>query len=427
MFKDNFLWGAATAATQIEGAYLQDGKVPSIWDDLSFGRVRYNETCHNACDHYNRFREDVALLKQIGVNSYRFSVNWSRIVVDEKGTVNQKGLQFYGELIDLLLQEGITPLLTIYHWDLPMWAYDRGGWKNPDCIDWFVDYTRILIDAFSHKVKHWFTFNEPQCFVALGYRDGVHAPFEKLPLPQVYKIARHVMLAHGKAVKAMREAAKQPLCIGFASANSCHCPVEDTPQSIEAARERTFRGEDPFSIAFWSDPIMLGKRTSVQDFLSDEDLKIICQPLDFYAYNTYSAALLPEQHHSGMPKNTLFWTIRPECMYWSVRFYAERYQVPLLVSENGLANLDYVMSDGRVHDTNRIDFLKQYLASLKRAAAEYDVMGYLYWSFMDNFEWAEGYDIRFGLVHVDYPTQKRTLKDSAAYYREIIRTNGRDL
>ncbi len=427
MFKKDFLWGAATAATQIEGAWLQDGKVPTIWDELSFGRVRYNETCHDACDHYHRYREDVALLKQIGVNSYRFSVNWARIVTDEKGTVNEKGLAFYNDLIDLLLAENITPLITVYHWDLPMWAYDRGGWKNPKCIDWFVEYTAILIKAFSHKVKYWFTFNEPQCFVALGYRDGVHAPFEKQPLPQVYKIARHVMLAHGKAVMAMREHARQPLHIGFVSANSVHCPVDESPESIEAARQRTFQGEDAFSIAFWSDPMVLGKRTPVQDFLSDEDLRIICQKLDFYAYNTYSGALLPQQCYSGMPKNTLFWTVCPECMYWSVKFYAERYRLPMLVSENGLANMDYVLSDGRVHDANRTDFIRTYLTSLKKATEEFDVMGYLYWSFLDNYEWAEGYDIRFGLVHVDYRTQKRTLKDSAVYYGQVIRTNGSNL
>ncbi len=427
MFKPDFLWGAATAATQIEGAHLEDGKVPSIWDDLSFGRVRYNETCHTACDHYHHLEEDVVLLKQIGVNSYRFSVNWCRIVTDEKGAVNPEGIAFYNRLIDLLLEAGITPLITVYHWDLPMWAYDRGGWKNPACIDWFVEYATVLVKAFSDRVSFWFTMNEPQCFVALGYRDGIHAPFEKLPLPQVYKIARHVMLAHGKAVAAMRQAAKQPLKIGFASANSCACPADDTPEEIEAARQRTFQGEDPFSIAFWSDPMVLGRRTAVQDFLSDEDLAIICQPLDFYAYNTYSSALIPQQCYSGMPKNTLFWTVYPECMYWSVRFYAQRYKLPMLVSENGLANMDYVTSDGKVHDHNRTDFLKTYLTSLKKAAAEFDVLGYLYWSFMDNFEWAEGYDIRFGLVHVDYRTQKRTLKDSALYYREIIRSNAERL
>ena len=430
-FKDNFLWGTSTSATQIEGAYLQDGKSLSVWDALSYdGRIKNNETTCVACDHYNRYKEDIALMRKIGVNSYRFSINWARVVVDAKGTINEKGLAFYNDLVDELLKADIQPMVTLYHWDLPMWMHDRGGWKNPEVVDYFLYYVDVVVKALSDRVKYWITFNEPQCFVEYGYGWGVHAPFEKNPRAEVDKISRNVMLAHGRAVSLMREAAKQPLQISFSPANYTTCPKDESLEELERAKKITFDGTNVDSVSYWSDPIVLGKRAMGQEFLSDEDLKVIAQPLDFYSYNIYHAIQDKEnpRFYVGMPKTAnVGWPITPECLYWAAKYYAERYQLPIIVTENGMANIDYVMSDGCVHDPQRSDFIKTYLQALKKASDEVDVVGYYYWSFIDNFEWAQGYDARFGLVYVDYSTQKRTIKDSAYVYRDIIQSNGENI
>ncbi len=429
-FKKGFFWGTATAASQIEGAYLQDGKSLSIWDGLPFdGRVKNNENANVACDHYNRYREDIELMKEIGVNSYRFSINWARIISDSQGTINQKGLEFYENLVDGLLKADIEPMITLYHWDLPMWAHNRGGWKNPEIIECFLHYVQVVVSALSDRVRYWITFNEPQCFVEYGYGWGAHAPFEKNSRTEVDKIARNVMLAHGKAVSLMRKIGKQPLKITFSPANYTTCPRYDSKEEIERAKEKTFNDLNVDSVAYWSDPIVLGKRSIGQDFLSDEDLKIICQPLDFYSYNIYHSTRDNENERFfvGMPKTALGWPITPECLYWSAKYYYERYHLPIMVSENGMANIDFVMSDGHVHDPQRIDFIKTYLQALKKAREEVEIIGYQYWTLMDNFEWAQGYDARFGLIYVDYRTGKRTLKDSAYYYRDVIKSNGENL
>lgn len=434
-FSDNFLWGAATASHQIEGAYLDDGKGLNIWD-MCEGHVMNGDDGKFACDHYHRFREDVAIMKKLGLKSYRFSVSWARIFPDASGVVNEKGLAFYKELVDELVKAGITPMCTLYHWDLPMWIHELGGWQSKESIELFTKYAEVMVEALSDKVKYWLTFNEPQCIVLGGYREGVHAPFMKLGEKEINDITRNLMLAHGYAVIRMRECAKQPIMISSAIASSMVLPMSENEEDIERAREVSFsRNEDWYRECWWCDPVYLGKNAPGFDFLSDEDLKIINQPLDYYAFNIYNAANWVSAEnanedgiYTGHPRTAMDWIITPTALYWVTRFAYERYKLPIIITENGMANIDFVMSDGEVHDPQRIDYVRRYLKELKRAVDEgIPVIGYQYWSLMDNFEWAFGYSRRFGLVYVDYRDYTRTLKDSAYFYAEVIKTNGENI
>ena len=434
-FQKDFLWGAASAAHQIEGAYLDDGKGLSIWDALIDGKVAYGENARIACDHYHRYLEDVSIMKSLGLKSYRFSVSWARIFPDNSGVINEKGLEFYRNLVDELTRAGIEPMCTLYHWDLPMWLHDAGGWANEEIIFHFARYAEIVVNALSDKVRYWFTFNEPQCFVYNGYVCGGHAPFLTESRQTVEAVTRNVMLAHGRAVQKIKEISKLPPLVGFAPTADVYIPASNSPEAIEIAKEATYGIADPRFTRWWSDPIVLGQRPDGMDFLSDEDLAIIHQPLDFYAYNVYTAADCNPDHtvsegriYEGMPRTTMDWAIEPECLYWSARFLHERYKLPILVAENGMANVDFVMRDGKVHDPQRTEFLIRYLRALKKAAGEgIPVIGYQYWSLMDNFEWTCGFCKRFGLIYVDYRTGERIVKDSAYDYAEIIRTNGDSL
>ena len=434
-FSKNFLWGAASAAHQVEGAWDEDGKTPNIWDAFAKGNVAYGNDGKVACDHYHRYKEDVALMKKIGLKSYRFSISWARIYPDDSGKVNEKGLEFYKNLVDELLNAGIEPMCTLFHWDLPMWLHEKGAWETDEGIDAFVQYAATCVEALSDKVKYWLTFNEPECFVDAGYGWGAHAPFLKVGQERLLAITRGVMLAHGKAVKRMREVAKQPILIGSAQAACVTSPVDETPEEIEKARVSTFETSRPCFCSWWADPVYLGKRQVGTNYLSDEDLKIICQPLDFFAFNMYNAdgygAPKNESNprsYPGYPMTAMDWHITPECLYWGARFCYERYGLPIMITENGMANIDFEMLDGKVHDPQRIDYVQRHLRYLKRATEEnIPVLGYQYWSIMDNFEWAMGYSRRFGLIYVNYVTQERILKDSAYFYSEVIKTNGENL
>ncbi len=434
-FSENFLWGAASAATQVEGAYNEDGKGLTIWDALIDGHIKYGDDAKIACDHYHRYQEDVRLMKKIGLKSYRFSISWARIFPDNSGKVNEKGLRFYVDLVNELIAAGIEPICTLYHWDLPMWLHEQGGWQNENNVSHFVQYAETVVKRLSDKICYWVTFNEPQCFVGAGYGSGGHAPFMQLSAADMAIVTRNVMLAHGCAVQKMRQVAKQPLKIGFAPTCAIITPKQNTPEDIEAAKKETFDNVQPYSVAWWSDPIVLGKRPKGMEFLSDDDLKIICQPLDFYGYNIYTTAdyEAPEnttckRAYQGIARTAMGWVIAPECLYWSARYMSERYKLPLMITENGMANTDFVMLDKQVHDPQRIDFLQRYLRCLKKAVEEgVDVIGYQYWSLLDNFEWTEGYEKRFGLIYVDYRTGERTIKDSAYFYAEVVKTNGKNL
>lgn len=425
-FSKDFLWGAASAAYQIEGAYDEDGKGMGIWDALSNGHVKHGENGNVATDHYHRYKEDVAIMKKLGLKAYRFSVSWPRVMPAE-GKINDQGIQFYQNLVDELLAAGIEPMVTLYHWNLPMWLHEKGGWTWGGMPEAFAEYTKIVVEALSHKVRYWMTINEPSCFAGMGYVTGVHAPFiqeRSLVLP----VMRNIMLAHGRAVQVIREVSRCSPKIGMALCGTVAEPRDDSQECMDQARWEMY-GNDRmalFNSAWWGDPMILGRLPPImQGRISEEDLKVIYQPLDFYGFNCYHSSGL---EYTGMPRTAMDWPVTPNALYWMAKFSYERYKLPILVTENGMANNDFVMSDGKVHDPQRTEYIRGYLKGLRKAADEgVPVMGYLYWSILDNFEWAEGYDKRFGLVYVDYPTGKRTIKDSAYAYAQIISSNGESL
>lgn len=448
-FRDGFVWGVATASYQVEGAAFADGKGRSIWDDYSHtpGNVYGGHTGDIACDHYHRFREDVALMKTLGVRHYRFSLSWPRLLPEGTGAVNEAGVRFYDALIDALLENGIRPLITLYHWDLPSALQHRGGWRNPESPAWFEEYAALAARRFGDRVQDFFTFNEPQCVVGLGSIQGAMAPGLKLPLSDTIPMSHHIHLAHGRAVSRLRELAPGAR-IGFVGCGVVSIPQSDSPADREAARTDYFGlpTADPlawaFGTAWWADPLLLGQYpadglTHYGQYLPrgfEQALPLISQKLDYYAQNLYEGRLVAADGQGGVtqvpwpagqPRTANDWPVSPDALYWGPRFLWERYQVPIFITENGMSGHDWVSLDGQVHDSARQDYLHRYLRALRRAAQEgVQVYGYLAWSFLDNFEWSNGYRDRFGLVHVDYATQARTVKDSALWYRSVMETNG---
>lgn len=446
-FSADFLWGAATAAYQVEGAYREDGKGMGIWDALCPGHVLHNDNGNVACDQYHRFREDIAIMKSLGLKAYRFSISWPRVMPGE-GTVNRAGLAYYSRLVDALLEAGIEPMVTLFHWNLPMWVHEKGGWGWDGVSEAFRDYARVVTEALSDRVTYWMTLNEPCCFIGLGYMLGLHAPFEGSTASwndpgkreenqkRLGVLTRNTLLAHGKAVQEIRLHAKKPPKVGLALNGTLYGPRADTPEAVEEARMRTFAGDGNFGdVHWWADPMILGRPTPIQQgFLTEADLRVIHRKLDFFGYNSYHLSNFGDdtgtnpEVRPGMPRTAMGWPITPEALRWASRFFYDRYNLPILITENGMANCDFVMHDGHVHDPQRTEYIRGYLAGLKKTADEgVPVIGYLYWSLLDNFEWAFGYDKRFGLVYVDYQTQKRTVKDSAWEYAAIVAANGESL
>jgi len=451
-FPANFTWGAATAAYQIEGAWNVDGRGPSIWDAFSQepGRVFENHTGNVACDHYHRWPEDVRLMRDLGLQAYRLSLSWPRILPGGTGKPNTKGLAFYDRLIDSLLAAGITPWVTLYHWDLPSALQHRGGFLNRDLVEWFGDYTRIVAQKLGDRVRHWMTINEPPVVIGLGHQEGVFAPGLKLSFSDCLLGAHHLLMAHGRAVQALRAECRGPVKIALAHTGRDRIPATLKKRDVEAARSDTFAstGRTMSNLAWWADPIVFGRypEDGVTAYgaemprVTDADLSLISQKTDFFAYNCYSgwpvragANGLPEKVPGGWgpgnPRGTLDWLqIAPDSTYWAAKFITERYRQPIVFSENGFCNPDFVHLDGQVHDPQRIDFIRRYLRAMKRAIDEgIPVEGYFYWSILDNFEWAQGYKDRFGLVHVDFATHVRTPKTSFGWYRDLIRSHGAHL
>lgn len=438
-FPKQFMWGAASASYQVEGAWDEDGKAPGIWDALSEGHIKHNETGRDACDHYHRFREDVAIMKELGLKSYRFSVSWPRIM-PAAGKLNPAGIAFYQNLICELRSAGIEPICTLYHWDLPMWVQERGGWLSDEISDLFAEYTAAVTDALSDRVQYWVTVNEPSVFTANGYIVGTHAPFirtvedQRKMFQTVTAVTKNILLAHGKAVSTIRSRSKTPPKIGLALAVDIYTPVEGF--DAEQARKKTFSYDKlVFSAPYWMDPILKGTLPdTLKPVISDKELAIIHQPLDYFGFNCYNCATYSENmgpnpyRKPGMPITAMGWPITPDVLYWGSKFFYEEYGLPILITENGMANLDFVMSDRKVHDPQRIEYIRSYLSGVKRALQEgIPILGYTYWSFMDNMEWAEGYDMRFGLIYNDYQTQKRTIKESARFYQSVIACNGENI
>ncbi|MEK7270450.1 MAG: GH1 family beta-glucosidase [Planctomycetota bacterium] len=441
-FPADFLWGAATAAYQIEGGAEADGRGPSIWDDFCRvpKKVQDGDTGDVACDHYRRWREDVALMKEMGLKAYRLSISWSRVLPEGTGRVNEAGLAFYERLIDELRAAGIRPFVTLYHWDLPSALQAKGGWQNREVADWFAEYAGVVVERLSDRVEDWITLNEIQNFVLIGHRTGVHAPGLKLDRAGVLSVAHNALLAHGKAARAIRARAKGTCRVGFAPAGFTAIPASGAPEDVEAARRFMFPDEGCEGNAWWVDPAVLGRypERALREFGADAprieagDLETIGQPLDFLGLNIYRGTVVrrggdgrPETvpFPPGYPRTLFGWVVTPEALYWGPKFFAERYGLPIHITENGMSNADVVSLDGAVHDPQRIDFLRRYLGELRRAVSDgVDVRGYFLWSFMDNFEWQRGYRERFGIVYVDYWTQRRIPKDSALWYRDMIRS-----
>ena len=448
-FPKDFVWGAAAASYQIEGGAAEDGKGASVWDMFCRkpGAIWQGQTGDVACDHYHCFKDDVALMKGMSLPAYRLSVSWPRLLPKGTGQINPKGMAFYDALIDELLAAGITPYVTLFHWDYPYDLYCRGGWLNPDSPLWFAEYADLVVRRLSDRVQQWMTINEPQVFVGNGHQDGNHAPGDRLGRAQVLRVMHNVLLAHGRAVQAIRAGAKTPPLVGFAPCGAVKIPASGRPEDIEAARQAMFAvtGPDMWNFAWFSDPICLKRYPpdgaalyeAVMPSIGPDDMDLIGQPLDFYGANIYSG-VYTRAGSAGRPEDVplppghaltgYLWQVTPEALYWGPRFLWERYGKPIFITENGMANVDWVARDGRVHDPQRIDFTTQYLLALKRAIDDgVPVKGYFHWSILDNFEWAAGFQQRFGLIHVDYATRRRTLKDSAYWYRDVVETNGANL
>ncbi|MEA4966399.1 MAG: GH1 family beta-glucosidase [Oscillospiraceae bacterium] len=429
-FPRGFLWGAASSAYQVEGAACADGKVPSIWDTFAHtdGKIFESGSGDVACDGYHRFREDVLLMQQLGIRAYRFSINWPRVITDLSGTVNETGLRYYEQLVDCCLEAGITPYITLFHWELPQYLEDQGGWLRRETAEAFCRFAAVIAARLKGKVRHYFTLNEPQCFVGLGLSSGVHAPGKRLPAALCYQAAHHLLLAHGLAVQALRQIDPDAE-IGIASTGSVCYPAAPGDDN-DAAREM-FRCETGnfFSHALFLDPIVLGQYPACALPLLpagyEADLPIISQPIDCLGANIYNGHEIScgsdTVRCDGFPRTALKWPVTPDCLGYGTRYLYDRYRLPIYITENGLSCNDRIYSDGKVHDLDRIEFLYEYLTSLQGAIESgADIRGYFHWALTDNFEWNNGYGERFGLIYIDYRNQARIPKDSARWYQRLI-------
>lgn len=457
MFDKNFLWGTASSSYQIEGAFAEDGKGLSIWDTFSNkpGNIAHDENGNKACDHYHRYRDDIALMKNLGIQAYRFSISWSRIfpdgiVKDSDGNIhyNKAGLDFYDNIVNFCLENDIKPFITIYHWDLPQALEDKGGWLNRETAFIFADYAEFICEHFSDRVTNIATINEPQIISGLGYMLGLHAPGKKLDAVSVLSVIHHLALAHGLAVTKMRAVAKQPVKTGFSSTGNLCYPATECDEDIDAARAECFnivKGNMTFNHTIFCDMTCLGRYPDIAGtelhlepglekighyeelpFVKDCDIELIHQPIDYLGINVYNGHEINAAGYinkkPGSPRTALGWPVTPGVMNYGIRYLYERYNLPIYIFEDGLACNDIISLDGKVHDSNRIDFLTRYLTDLEKAYnAGVPILGYFHWSFTDNFEWHSGYDPRFGLIYVDYETQQRIPKDSAYWYSNLIK------
>lgn len=442
MFKKDFVWGVATASYQIEGGVKEGGRTPSTWDIFSHqkGKTYCGQNGDVACDSYGKYKEDIDLLGELGVNAYRFSVSWNRIFPEGTGKINQAGVDYYNRLIDGLLEKNIAPYITMFHWDYPYCLYQKGGWLNPDSPKWFGEYAETLVRKFGDRVKNFITFNEPQCFIGLGHQDGTHAPGLRLGEPDLSYATKNVLLSHGMAVSAIRANAPKAK-IGYAPCGTFTIPYTNSKEDIEAARRKMFAGSGMWENGRWYDPILLGifPEAVAREIgePTEAEMKLISQDIDFLGANIYQGEYIRADENGnpvhvdspvGHFRTSINWPVTPDCLYWAAKFFYERYKKPFYITENGMANNDCLDNRGKCADPQRIQYLRMHIEGLRRAAAEgVDVCGYFQWSLMDNFEWAEGYNQRFGLVYMDYAAGKRIPKDSFYYYKKVVESNGNDL
>lgn len=433
-FPADFLWGAATAAYQVEGAWNAAGKGESIWDRFSHtpGKVLDGDTGDTACDHYHRYRDDIALMRQIGLKAYRFSVSWPRVLPDGRGMINPAGLDFYDRLVDSLLGANIQPFITLYHWDLPQALQEAGGWTARETCYAFADYAALLAKRLGDRVRAWTTFNEPAIIYWLGYGIGIHAPGIQ-DRKASYQAAHNLLVAHGLGVQALRgidPAFQVGIVLNLWPAE----PATEAPEDSAAAEQAwqmngtlfldtLFRAHYP--------PALLQAMGADAPQAHPGDLALAAQKLDFLGINYYSRAMVNAQQQrlekvEGSEYTEMGWEVHaPALRRLLVRISREYHLPPLYITENGAAFADQVSPDGKVHDLRRLEYLRQHFIQARLAMQEgVDLRGYFVWSLLDNFEWAHGYSKRFGLVHVDYATQQRRLKDSAAWYARVIAENG---
>jgi len=448
-FPKTFWWGAATAAYQLEGAAAEDGRKPSIWDTFSHtpGKVRNGDTGDVATDHYHRFRDDVVLMADLGVKHYRFSTSWSRVIPDGRGAVNEKGIDFYSRLVDELLLKGITPHLTLYHWDLPQALQDRyRGWESREVSDDFATYAGVVAKRLGDRVTHWMTLNEILTFTQVGYGINAaapHAPGISLPNEKArLQVNHHALLAHGKGVQAIRAAAPRKPSVSIAENFNPFIPVVETAEHIEATRlafTRTYANGGiivPLLTGRY-DAYWLAQRGANAPDIQAGDMEIIHQPLDGLGFNCYTGAYIRAASNAAgfeevpmfdkFPKMGTPWlNCVPESIYWGIRMIRDalgQRNLPIAITENGCADSGPTPATSEVQDIDRVMYLRAYLRNVQRAVTEgHKVAGYFPWSLLDNFEWADGYATRFGLVHVDYTTQKRTPKLSYRWYQQVIRS-----
>ena len=439
VFPDEFLWGAATSAYQIEGSPQADGAGPSNWQRFCRAATEgplLKENGDLACDHYHRWRGDIELMRELGLQAYRFSLSWSRVLPAGKGPVNQPGLDFYSRLVDGLLEAGIRPMVTLYHWDLPAALDDEGGWLNPDAAKWFADYAHQACRALSDRVGDWTTMNEPWVVADQGYRQGAHAPGHS-DFREVPRVSHNLLRAHGLGVQACRAAGARR--VGLVVNLEPKYPASDRPEDLAATRRA-----DAYMNCQYLDPVFLGRYPAElseifgaawPDF-PPEDFALIGQPLDFLGINYYSRGITRHDAtafgqwgtvpHATNRRTDMDWEVFPQGLRDTLVSVKQRYPpVPIYITENGAAFPDPETASGGLEDPLRVDYFRAHLLALREAmAAGVDVRGYFAWSLLDNFEWAFGYSKRFGLIHVDFRSQLRTLKDSARFYAEVIRSNG---
>jgi beta-glucosidase len=432
-FPNGFLWGAATSAYQIEGATDEDGRGASIWDTFCAtpGRVHNGDSGAIACDSYHRYGQDIALMRELGLNAFRFSIAWPRIVPDGRGRVNEPGLDFYDRLVDELLAADIRPFVTLYHWDLPQALEDAGGWPERATAEAFAEYAELVARRLGDRVRHWVTHNEPYCSSWLGYAVGAHAP-GRTDLAAAVPAAHHVLLSHGLAVEVLRRESPDAE-VGIVLDSWPVYPLSDDPRDVEAAWEA-----DGLRNRLFFDPVLRGhypedvleRLGATSPPIRDGDLATIAAPIDFVGLNNYSRTIVSANGDGGprnvpatdAPMTAMGWEIYPHGIYEVLARLHREYGVSsLYVTENGAAFPDVRGHDGRIDDPERIDYLAEYLGAVSRAIADgVPVHGYFVWSLLDNFEWSHGYSKRFGLLYVDFPTLERIPKSSFYWYRDLI-------
>ncbi len=441
-FPEGFAWGVATSAYQIEGGWNEDGKGPSIWDTFSHtaGKIADGTTGDVACDHYHRWREDIALMKELGVKAYRFSIAWARVLPEGRGSVNPKGLDFYDRLVDGLKGAGIEPFVTLYHWDLPQGLQDIGGWARRDVAYYFADYCGVVANRLGDRVRFWMTHNEPWVVAWIGHGWGHHAPgltSRSLAL----QVSHHLLLSHGLAVPILKEAGKESR-VGIVLNLSPVYPATDTERDGQAAVR-----QDGFLNRWYLDPVFVGSYPkdmwdlygSLVPDVKPGDLSIISRKIDFLGVNYYSRSVVENDPGEGLVRargvavegaeyTEMGWEVYPEGLYdLLVRLHNDYRVGEIYITENGAAYDDRVSDDGTVKDEKRVRFLRDHFFQAHRALeAGVPLKGYFVWSLMDNFEWGYGYSKRFGIVYVDFFTQKRIVKETGVWYRKVIEENGLD-